>query len=324
MRALKLNRYCDNRVVLKMEQKDAIRELFEDPDFIERFQTTVLIPAIETAVAAANSQRDEKITELEEELTKTKAELERTNEQLASTQQRLDAIESYSRRNCLTISGIPERDGESTDQLIVDVAKAAGVTITTGDLDRSHRIGQTRQGRHRNIIVKLLSHNVRQRLYEARRDLSAHRVPNHSVLTREVLERVFIADLLTQKSQHLLYIGRQLKKKGKVSAAYSTNGAVKVRTAENQPPKTITDIADFTNLLGAGDPHLQEVLATSGHPSSHGEGAGSGRAGTASVPGASNAAASHSAWERAGRYKSNGKPSNRGAHRPQTRASHGH
>ena len=67
MCAFTLNIFCDNRVVLKMEQ-DAIRELFEDPDFVERFRTTVLIPAIETAAAAAGVS------------TETKEELERTND----------------------------------------------------------------------------------------------------------------------------------------------------------------------------------------------------------------------------------------------------
>ena len=60
VRAFTLFIYCDNRIVLKIEQKYAIRERFEDPDFVARFQTTILISAIVTAVAVANSQRDEK------------------------------------------------------------------------------------------------------------------------------------------------------------------------------------------------------------------------------------------------------------------------
>ena len=152
--------------------KAAIREVFEDPDFVQFFQNTIIIPAI----VAANAERDAKITELEQELGETKEQLEKNNEELSSTKRRLEAMEAYSRRNCLTISGIPERESESTDQLVIAVAKAAGVTIATSDLDRSHRVGKSKQGRPRNIIVKLLSHNVRQRLYEARRDLSARRV----------------------------------------------------------------------------------------------------------------------------------------------------
>ena len=293
---------------VKMAEKAALRELFQDPEFIEQYQKTVLIPAVEAAVAAANSQRDEKITELEEELTKTQEELNNTNQELAAARRRLDAMETYSRRNCLSISGVPERDGESTDQLVADISKAAGVTIAPTDLDRSHRIGQRKGGRHRNIVVKLLSYNVRQRLYEARRDLSAHRVPGHSVLTREVLEGVYITDLLTPKAQHLLYIGRQLKKKGKLSAAYSTNGAVKVRTSETQPAKTISEVTDFAGLLGASERALNEVLEACGHPSPH-------VAAAAGAAGGSN----DTAWRRVP-SRGSGKTAEKGD-RPQTRSS---
>ena len=292
-----------------MEQKEALRELFEDPEFVEKFQKTVIIPAVEAAVAAANLQSDQKITELEEELTKTQKELDNTNQELAAARRRLDAIEAYSRRNCLTISGVPEREGESTDQLVADIAKAAGVTIALTDLDRSHRIGQQKQGRHRNIVVKLLSYNVRQRLYEARRDLPARRVPDHPVLTREVLQGVYITDLLTQKAQHLLYIGRQLKKKGKISAAYSTNGAVKVRISETQPAKTIAEVTDFAELVGASDRALNEVLEACSHPSPHGAAAAGAAGGSKDT-----------AWRRVP-GRGSGKTSEKGENRPQTRAS---
>ena len=295
-------------------EKAAIRELFEDPEFVQHFQNAILIPAI----VAANSERDEKITELEEELSETKEQLTRTNEELTSIKRQLEAMEAYSRRNCLTISGIPEREGESTDQLVVAVAKAAGVTITTSDLDRSHRVGQPKRGRPRNIIVKLLSYNLRQRLYEARRDLSARRV-QHPIMTREVLEAVYISDLLTQKAQHLLFVGRQLKKKGKLSAAYSTNGTVKVRVSDNQPAKIIAEIADYSELLGAGDSQLQEVLSASGHPTRR-EGAAVGTSGTPGPAGGSKATAA-GAWVRVGHKSGNGKAPDTVANRPQTRSS---
>ena len=69
----------------------AIRELFEDPEFVQHFQNAILI----SAIVAANSERDEKVTELEQELSETKEQLARTNEELSSTKRRLQAMESY-------------------------------------------------------------------------------------------------------------------------------------------------------------------------------------------------------------------------------------
>ena len=189
------------------------------------------------------------------------------------------------------------------------------MTITTSDLDPSHRVGKSKQGRPRNIIVKLLSHNVRQRLYDARRDLSARRV-QHPILTREVLETVYISDLLTQNAQHLLFIGRQLKKKGKLSAAYTTNGTVKVRVSDTQPPKIIAEVADYSELLGAGDSQLQEVLSACGHPSTS-EGAAAGSRGTPGAARGSKPAAG--AWVQVA-HKSGKAPDTTANHR-QTRSS---
>lgn len=251
------------------EQKNAIRAFFEDEDFIDGFHQKFLLPAIEKAVATAMSQRDEKITALENELKETK-------EELSTTRQRLDALETYSRRNCLVVSGIPERRDEKTDELAVDLAKAAGIDINVRDLDRSHRIGHYTPGRHRGIIIKLLSYNVRQRLYEARKTLSAHRVPQHPILTREVLDGVFISEFLTPKAQHLLYVARQLRRKGKLSAAYSTNGKVKVRTTEDEAAKEINETSDFQRLLGSNDKQLQEVLAAATRQPPRGRAAATG------------------------------------------------
>ena len=238
----------------------AMRALFEE------WEATRLIPAVKAAVdeavARATAERDKKIAALEDQLCKTQLELKKTVI-------KLDQLEAYSRRNCINISGVPERDGEETDQLILDVAKAAGVNLKLADLDRSHRIGRPGD-RPRNIIVRLLTHSARQRLLEARRNLSAHRVRDHQVLTDEVLGGVYLSECLTQRSQYLLFIARRLKASKMVWAAYSTNGRVKVRLAENEAPKTIDDISDLKQLVG--DDAVQSIVENTNNNNSGGPG----------------------------------------------------
>ena len=94
---------------------------------------------------------------------------------------------------------------------------------------------------------------------------------------------------MTIESRALPICVQKLKKVGKLSTAYSiirysTNRALIEDISENQPPN-IAEVADFTKLLCAGLRQLQEVLETSGHPSSRDKGAWSGRAGTSSVAG---------------------------------------
>ena len=235
-----------------MSKKNAIKEFFQDQEFIEGFTRKIITPAIEQAVAAALAQRDEKIIALENELTRVKDEL-------SAVKLRLDATETQSRQNYLTISGVPERQGEKTDQLVVDVAKAAGLNISANDLDRSHRIGTSSSDRHRLIVAKFVSNKRRQELFEARKSMSAHRIRDHPILSREVMENVYLSEFLTPKAQHLIFVARQLKRKGKIAAAYSTNGNVRIRITENEAAKTIREISDLQRLLD-NDTQLQDIL----------------------------------------------------------------
>lgn len=242
------------------ELKEALRDLLLEADFSAKLQQLVSA-AVETAVVRATEQCTAKIEALESELKTTK-------EKLSSTEKRLDQLEQHSRQNCLVISGVPEKENENTDSLMLDVAKAAGVQLSPDDIDRSHRMGRATGNRPRIIIAKFVSHNIRQKLFDARKDLSAHRVRDHPTLSRDVIESVYIAECLTPKNQDLLYIARQLKKRNKLWAAYSTNGKVKVKLGEKQPAKIIEATNDFHSIFEASDSVLQEILATahSGHP----------------------------------------------------------
>lgn len=68
--------------------------------------------------------------------------------------QRLDNLEQYSRRNNLRISGIDGTDTRSTDDIVIDVAAKAGVTIELNDIDRSHYVSKPDSNGRRQIIVK--------------------------------------------------------------------------------------------------------------------------------------------------------------------------
>ena len=127
----------------------------------------------------------------------------------------------------MVISGVPELPNEDTGSLALEVAKAAGVTLSADDLDRSHRLGRPSTAtstatidKPRAILVKFGVHQKRQNLFSARKNLSGHRVAYHPVLTSQVLDKVYISDFLTPKGQNMLYICRQLKRGGHIWAAY--------------------------------------------------------------------------------------------------------
>ena len=282
--------------------REAIKQIFLEPDFIKSLQE-LLAPAIEAAVKIALDKQDEKIADLKENVTESKNKLAQAEEKLAATQDRLkeveqqvEQLEAENRKGCLVISGVPELPDEDTSSLVLDVARAAGVTLAAGDLDRSHRLGRQRGSidKPRAILAKFGTYNKRQALFGQRKELSGHRVCDHPVLTRQVLENVFISDFLTTKAQNTLFICRQLKKQKQLWAAYSTNGKVKVRVAENQPPRTVSDTSELQTIIGPDNPHLQTLLAGQGTaPRSRVAGAVGGRDANASGQGRGPAAGYH-------------------------------
>ena len=58
-----------------------------------------------------------------------------------------DRQEQYTRRNCLLIHHIEEKDDENTNDTVLEVMKDdLGVDISIDDLDRSHLLGGGQAG----------------------------------------------------------------------------------------------------------------------------------------------------------------------------------
>ena len=193
--------------------------------------------AVKMAVDKAVAVKDAEIKELREELTETKT--------------RLNELEQYSRRMCLNVSGIPEASNESTDQLVADIAKMAGVAIAPGDIDRTHRIGMKRQGQHRTIIARITTFAKRQELYDARKKLRTPKAFPGSTVTAATAQGAFISDNLTRENQLILYKARQLKRERKLYAAWSDVGKLKVRVREGGPTVIIRSDRDLAKLMGS-------------------------------------------------------------------------
>ena len=221
---------------------ETARQLFREPEFIALVSEKLIKPAISDALDIKIAETNKKIDDMNDKFIAM-------TEKLEAAERKIQQLEAYSRRNCITISGVPETDGEDTDQLVLDIAKSAGVILSPDDIDVSHRLG--RKGKkHRALIAKFVTRNVREKVFNARRDKTANRVRNHQVLTEEVLRNTFISECLTPQAQQLLFVCRQLKREDRLWAAYSTNGRIKIKVEQDQTPKTIDSLAQIEELAG--------------------------------------------------------------------------
>ena len=108
-----------------------------------------------------NAILESKIAKLNDELKASKA----------ASIDAADALEQYSRRNCVLLHGIPEQKNEDTDDLFIKtVQKHLGVAVKVRDIDRSHRVGAVRaSGGGRPIIVKFARYNVRAKVFRVKK-----------------------------------------------------------------------------------------------------------------------------------------------------------
>ena len=156
----------------------------------------------------AEKKLNEKNKDLEKQTIQLQIELESRSDVLEDLQQ-------YSRRNCLIVSGVPERRNEKTDDLIKNVATKVGVEVQDQDIDRSHRLGAPKPGRPRPIIVKFTRYNKRSELIKSRRKLRG--------------TGIGIQEQLTPFNQWLLGKAQELVKRCDIAkAAWSWDGTVTI------------------------------------------------------------------------------------------------
>ena len=196
--------------------------------------------------------------------------------ELQETADQVNELEQYSRKQCINVNGVPEKQNENVAQLVLEIARAAGAELSPSDVDAAHRVGRPRDGKHRAIIVRFVSFTARQRVYDRRRelrDLTAERGPQ-SFLTTAELKNVFISDSLTKRNEETMHNARQLKKERKIWAAWTDNGKMKIKLEKNAPTKIIRSTQNMRDLVGDGP----DAAPRAGGPGAASAAGGSGRA----------------------------------------------
>lgn len=140
---------------------------------------------------------------------------------------RLDELEQYSRRNNLRIFGIEEKAGEDTDQSIINfVQQKLSLTISINEIDRSHRVGLSRNGKPRAILVKFVSYRCRAEVFKRKKLLK-----NSPISIKE--------DLTIYRSNVL----REAVKKFGVANVWSNDGRIFIKQGVRK--FKITSMAEF-------------------------------------------------------------------------------
>ena len=110
----------------------------------------------------------------------TQLEAERIN-----VENDLDALDQYSRRNRVTVHGVPACD-DPENAVIKLFSETLGVPIERAAIDRCHRLGAAsmNDNKPRAIIVTFQSYKVRQKIFNAKRCLKGTKIVITGSLTK--------------------------------------------------------------------------------------------------------------------------------------------
>ena len=174
-----------------------------------------------TDLRVFNAQQASEIKRLNLELARYKDKFDKLSDAYSNACQEIADLQQYTRRNALRITNPawPESQDENTDELVLKLAQDLGVDIQPWEISRSHRVGVPRRGKTRTVLVKFIGYRPRERLYKARWDLK----------DIDSLKNVYINEDLTKATSELAYKARMLKKDGKISSTFTSDGKVFVK-----------------------------------------------------------------------------------------------
>ena len=210
-----------------------VSKLLANESFIAKLADGLMkdgvLDAIKQNVYDACALDNEKFSSAVESLERRVDELDGDNRALRDE---LDAMEKYSRRNCLVVHGIPETKEDSRDAVLHVFNGQLNVPVTPQCIDRSHRLGrfQPSSNKPRPVIVKFVSYETRRQVFSAKRRLKG--------------SKIVVTENLTKRRSEIL---NQTKTQPDVKAAWTTDGRI-VCLLDNGEKRTILTERDLDQL----------------------------------------------------------------------------
>ena len=162
----------------------------------------------------------------------------------------LDEMQQYSRRDCLELNGIPQLDGENTDQLVIETASMIGVNLAEEDISISHRLPDTRNTKGR-IIAKFVRREKRDEVYKNRRKLikkSSNDIPSVKSANKPA-SKIHINESLTSYRRKLLGRINTFKKENLFKFIWTQNGKIYLKKHEDSRSYVFKTEEEFDEFM---------------------------------------------------------------------------
>jgi hypothetical protein len=179
-----------------------------------------------------------------------KSEVFRLNSVVQVQKNVINDLEQYTRRDCLEIKGIPQSESENTDLIVQQLGRKIGIDVKDEDISVSHRLPISRQAdqnRDPLIIVKFVRRNVRDKYYEARKNLRG-KSTRELGFSKVVENPIFIGESLTKQNKLLFNKCLDIKRKHGYKFIWTRMGKIYMRANERERAVLISSDKDLQKL----------------------------------------------------------------------------
>ena len=166
--------------------------------------------------------------------------------------EKVDALEQYGRRQNLEIVGVPVKDNENTNAIVMEVARLMNVKVEPHHISIFHRQptklkdpADSARKLHPVILARFTNRDIRNQLFANRNLLRSAKLTNFFV---RGTEKIFVNENLTKMRKRLFWMVKQKAKKMGYVLYWTANGNVLVRKLDESNPITIKNDLDL-NLI---------------------------------------------------------------------------
>lgn len=185
-------------------------------------------------------------TELKKQNNLILVENKQLKDSVCELQDRLRALEQYSRRANLEISGIPETANENTFALLQDIGKTIGQELESGDVTAAHRVPSFNKRRCPSLVVQFL--------YRSQRDAWLTSYKKRKVLTAKEVntifpsDRVFINEHLSPENKQFLAQVKKRSRELNIKYVWTREGKCYVRRNDGERSFKISKLDELEKV----------------------------------------------------------------------------
>ena len=187
------------------------------------------------------------VNTLQKEISNLKSQAAALKTQEIKESIKVDELEQYGRRQNLEILGVPEKEDENTNAIVLEVAKMLDVDIMSSHISTSHRLPKKKASSRNNsgsfpIIVRFTSRDIRNQIYANRKKARFVDLKNFSVSDTK---NIFVNENLTPTRKQLFWKTKQEVKNNSWKYIWTHNGNIFVKKDDNA---NITEIKNELDL----------------------------------------------------------------------------